>query len=348
MVYTRIPDVPATPGRYEVHLPVAREMSGMEVGIDALVHVGAGSGPTLLVLSGLHGNEWLQLEFLRRLDAEIDHGRFRGRVILVAVANAVAFGSLSRNIRDDSDAPDVNRLFPVGPRPQNGLAEQIAAVLAHEVLAHSDALLDFHLGIWGSALGSTIVGNDFHDPEITRRSMDLAFSFGVPLVFETKMQSVFPGPRAAQAYAGEVLRIPSCGSFLGGAGFAPELEDEWTLGNLRGIRNVMVRLGMEDGTEVLPERYLVYQKIQRVNPRNGGYLVPERRRDTFGRHVTKGEPLGRVISPFTFATIEELVAPFDGYLGYWARNYPVRPGDWAFAVIPEDDAGTRWIDAPPR
>ena len=342
---TSLNDLPRNPGRHRLRLPVATEMSGMEVCLDVIVHQGANDGPTLTLLAGLHGNEWQHLHFFRRIDTEIDHGALHGRLVLVPMANAVAFGSLSRNIRDDSDAPDANRLFPVGPRPQNGLAEQLAAVLAHQVLAQSDALLDFHLGIWGSSLGSLIVGSDFSDPEVRRASQQLAFAYGVPLIFETRMMSVFPGPRAAQAYAGEILKIPSCGSFLGGAGFDADLEESWTNTNFSGVFNVMHHLGMLDGTIEPPKRFLIYETIQRVNPRNGGLLQPIKPRDEFGREVKKGELFGHVISPFSLEPIEELRAPMDGYLGYWARSYPVRPGDWAFAVIPSDHQGTRWLDA---
>lgn len=342
--YARMTDVPDAPGRHHVHLDVARDLSGRMVAIDVLVHQGAEPGPTLTVLSGLHGDEWLQLEFFRRLDADLRPEALRGRVQLVPVANAAAFANLMRNVLHEADAPDMNRVFPVTSRPQNGLPEQLAATLAHEVLARSDALLDFHLGIWGSTLGSSIVGNDFSDASVRDGGLALARAFGLPLVFETKMLSVFPGPRAAQAYCGEVLKIPSCGSFHGGAGFDADLEDAWADANYRGVRNVMRHLGMEDGAVAPPPRMLVYEAIQRVNPRHGGYLRPERRRDQFGRPVHAGELLGRVLSPFTFDVVEELRAPTDGYLGYWARNYPVHPGDWAFGVVPGDHPGTRWID----
>lgn len=345
MTYSSLNEIPSLPGRYRLHLPVATELSGMEVGINAIVHVGASDGPTLTTLSGLHGNEWLQLDFFRALDAEVDHGQLKGRLILIPVANAVAFGSLTRNILDDSDAPDMNRLFPVGPRPQNGLAEQLAAVLAHEVLAQSNALLDFHLGIWGSTLGSSIVGTDYSDESISAASFELALVFGVPLVFAVKMMSVFPGPRSAQSYSGEVLKIPSCGSFLGGAGFDRDLEEEWAQRNLQGIRNVMIHMGMMSGETEKPSRYLVYDMVQRINPKNGGYLVPIRDRDEFGREVEEGELLGYILSPFSLEPIEELRSPMDGYLAYWARRYPVRVGDWAFSVVPKDHLGTRWIEA---
>jgi predicted deacylase len=320
-------------------------MSGMEVAIDAIVHDGSSPGPTLTLQAGIHGNEWQHLDFFMRLDKDLPTLGFRGRVVLLPMVNAVAFGSLTRNIQDDSDAPDANRLFPGGPRPQVGLAEQIATVLAESVLKHTDVMLDFHLGIWGSALGSTIVGSDLSDERVRSGSRALAKAFGVPLVFNTKMLSVFPGPRAAQAYVGEVLKIPSCGSMLGGAGFAEELEDGWTDANHRGVLNVMRSLDMLDGEQQLPARYLVYENVQRVNPRTGGLLVPVRRRDEFGREVKAGERLGRVVSPFTLEPIEDLVAPMDGYLGYWSRSYPVNPGDWAFAVVPRDHPGTSWVPA---
>src|SRR5690606_33039905 len=110
--------------------------------------------------------------------------------------------------------------------------------------------------------------------------------------------------------------------------------------------NVMKGLGMLEGAPELPERYLIYERVQRVNPRVGGLLLPSNTTETFGRLVQAGELLGRVVSPFTFEVLEELRAPFEGYLAYWARSYPLRPGDWAYAVIPIDHPGTRWVQYP--
>jgi len=72
----------------------------------------------------------------------------------------------------------MNRVFPATPRPQNGLAEQLAKALADEILAHSDALLDFHLGIWGSTLGSTILGTDFSRDDVQAGCRAMAEAFG--------------------------------------------------------------------------------------------------------------------------------------------------------------------------
>ena len=340
---TSLKNLAHQPGKRLVKLPVTTDMNGADVNIHVHVIDGNESGPTLTLLSGLHGNEWQHLHFFRAITEQLQSESFRGRVLVVPMANATAFGSLTRNILDDSDSPDANRLFPLGGVPNTGLSEQIAVTLANEVFKVSDYLLDFHLGIWGSTLGSTIVGIDYSDAHVNQKSQQMARAFGVPLVYHAHMQSRFPGPRASQPYAGEILKIPCCGSFLGGAGFDNDLEESWSQGNIQGVKNVMTLLEMRSGTINLPEKYLVYEAVQRLNPKRGGLLEPTNKREVFGRDVTAGELLGVIRSPFTFDIIEELIAPFDGYLAYWARSYPVRPGEWAFAVIPAEHPGTAWI-----
>jgi predicted deacylase len=344
--YASIKDVPQQPGRYLVRLPVTVDMNGMDIVVWTHVFAGAKPGPTLTVLSGLHGNEWLSIEFFRRLAAEIDPAALAGSVRMIPMANAAAFGQLQRSVPDDSDNNDANRSFPGRGRRFTWIAEQLATTIADEVLASSHALVDFHSGIWGSTMGQSIVGTDYSNPEVSKKSLDLSLAFGNPLIFAAKMVTAWPGPRSSQGYSGEVLGIPCCGSMLGGAGFDRDQEDAWLGMNHQGVRNVMIHLGMIGGRMALPERYLLYETVQRVNPRTGGYLDPVNRVEAFGREVRAGELLGRVVSPFTFEVLEELVSPIEGWLGYWARNYPVRPGDWAYGVIPKDHPSTRWVPRP--
>lgn len=340
-----VPDVPNEPGWHLVRIPITTDLNGMEVSLVVHVLQGEEPGPTLTLLSGLHGNEWHHLETFRELRTMLGPSNVRGRVLMVPVANQVSFGPLRRHQNDDSDNPDTNRAFPVPNVRHTWLGEQIATAVAEHVLAHSDYLLDFHLGMWGATLGSTIVGTDYSDAAVNERSRDLSFAFGTPMIYRSRMVGHFPGPRSSQGYAGERLRIPCCGSMLGGAGFDRTEETEWRDANVRGVRNVLAHLGMSSDPLELPERFLVYEAVQRVNPRVGGLLEPERLPDAFGREVTAGETLGRVLSPYTLEVLETLIAPFDGYLAYWARNYPLRPGDWAYCVIPADHPGTAWLDA---
>jgi len=194
-------------------------------------------------------------------------------------------------------------------------------------------------------MGSVFVDTDYSDPEISRASLEMCLAFGTPLVLAIDGFKGWPGPRTSQSYAGEVLGIPCCGSFIGGAGFDRALEELWLEQNLTGIRNVMIHEGMLAGTPLLLEEYLTFSMVHRVNPRNGGLLIPATSSDIFGRHVNKGELFGRVVSPFSYETLEELRSPVEGYLAYWARSYPIRPGEWAFGVIPKNHERTRWVSS---
>ncbi|TVR87358.1 MAG: hypothetical protein EA416_14635 [Trueperaceae bacterium] len=344
--YPDVESVPTTPGWHLVRAPVTTDLNGMEVTLWVHVLQGAEPGPTLTVMSGLHGNEWHHLHAFKALRDGLTPDGLRGRLLLVPVANQVSFGPLRRHLNDDSDNADANRAFPAGATRHTWLAEQIATAVAERVLAHTDYMLDFHLGMWGATLGSTIVGTDFSDPLVRDQCRDLAFAFGTPMIYRSKVVAHFPGPRSSHGYAGEILRVPSCGSMLGGAGFDRDEERGWTEANARGVRNVLGYLGMTDEALVLPERFLVYETVQRVNPRVGGLLAPARLPERFGREVTADEVLGHVVSPYTLEPIETLRAPFDGYLAYWARDYPLRPGDWAYCVIPADHPATEWVEAP--
>lgn len=340
--YNSISQLPDTPGQHKVCIPVTTDMNGLEVAIWVHAMVGENPGPTLTLLAGLHGNEWLHLEIFRRFIDTFDPANVSGTVLVVPMANAVAFGSLSRYVRDDSDNADANRSFPAGKgRRFNWLAEQIATTLATEVFPSTDFLIDFHLGIWGSTMGTVMVDTDFSDEEVNRSSLDMVLAFGTPLIMALDGVRGWPGPRTSKTYAGEILGIPSCGSFVGGAGFDRAEEESWTTQNLVGIRNVMIHLGMSDGEMQLPEEFLLFSTVQRVNPKNGGLLLPANSSDTFGRPILKGELFGRIVSPFSFETLEELRSPINGYLAYWSRTYPIRPGEWAFGVIPKDHEGTR-------
>ena len=62
----RLKELPPSSTWRAVRLPVSTDMNGMEVVIWAHV-LGSEEGPTLTLLSGLHGNEWLHLDLFEEL-----------------------------------------------------------------------------------------------------------------------------------------------------------------------------------------------------------------------------------------------------------------------------------------
>jgi predicted deacylase len=190
----------------------------------------------LALHTALHGSEWLVVETLRRLVESLDPAEMSGSVLALPVSNPVAFGTGTRNTIDESDSPDLNRSFG---GEQTWIADQLARAIARELYANADAVVDFHSGIWGSAMGSVTCGRDFTDPAVSTRAFELATAFGLSHVRRSDFVTKFPGPKSGIGHAGQVYGIPGIISEVGGAGFGPDLEEYWAQTNLRGIRGVM-------------------------------------------------------------------------------------------------------------
>ncbi len=337
----RVGDHDLGPGRHHVRLPVTTGLDGAEVAVHVHAVVGERPGPTLTLASTLHGVEWLSIEMIRRLLERLDPAAMRGAVLGLPVVNPPALGAFRRTAPDDSDSPDLNRIFPGKHTWTNDL---IAKTVTAHVLPATSALIDFHLGIWGSAFGYVAYGGDFSDPQVAAASKAMADAFGFEMVCKERFVGSFPGPAAMAAYAAEALGIPSCIGELGGAGFPREREEAWIEDTVQGLENVLRSMGVLDGAVRAPGRRLHFEHKVRVNPSVGGMLHPVQDEEQLGREVAEGELLARVVSPYTFEVIEELRAPYDGYLAWIPRWYPVRPGDWAFGVIPKHDPTTVWVE----
>lgn len=323
-------------------LDVTTRLDGTMLRIPLHVITGADRGPTLTLTSTLHGSEWLTIEVFRRFIEGLDPSAMRGRILAIPVGNPQAFQHLTRNTPDESDEPDLNRAFPGG---DTWITVQIAREISEQVLSQTDYLIDFHMGIWGSAMGEVGCGQDIPDSEVREKAAAMARAFGYPCIRRLNMVTGFPGPRSIGAYSAAKLGIPAMGASIGGGGFEPELEERWIEINVAGIRNVMMSLDMLDGTPDVPSRYLTFEgRGYRVVPSVGGYLHPVVPPDSLLKEVQKGEVLARVISPHTFEELEVLRAPVHGVLFGVARPYPVSPGDWAYFMADLDDEGTRWVE----
>ncbi|MGQ0568843.1 MAG: succinylglutamate desuccinylase/aspartoacylase family protein [Armatimonadota bacterium] len=328
--------------RRAIRLPITTGLNGAELALWVHVVRGRTPGPVLTLLSTLHGGEWFSIDVLRQIVRGTDPATLQGAVIAVPVANPPALARQTRNMPDESDSPDLNRIFP---GTHTWTSDQLASAIAREVMPQASCLLDFHMGPWGSAFQDILIGDDYPQPGLSDETERLALAFGSPIIRRAKVVSGFPGPKSSIGYAGGVLGIPALGVEVGGVGFGPRLEDIWRQRTVDGVRAVMGALGMIDGApNPRPSRQLIYRTGHRVNPTKGGFLRSSFGGDALGREVDKGTLLGEVMSPYTLTAIEQLRAPARGLLFYVARDYPVRPGDWAFGIANTEDGTARWVE----
>ena len=105
-----------------------------------------GSGPTILLMAGNHGDEYEGQVALGRLIRDLDPAEVRGRVIILPSANFPAAMAGTRT--SPLDQGNLNRSFPGDPA--GGPTAQIAYYIEHELLPRCDFVLDIHSG--GSSL----------------------------------------------------------------------------------------------------------------------------------------------------------------------------------------------------
>jgi predicted deacylase len=99
-----------------------------------------------------------------------------------------------------------------------------------------------------------------------------------------------------------------------------------------GVLNMLRHLGMIDADVTPPPAQTVVTGLAGVRPRNGGWLEPLA--PPLGETIADGAPLARIVSPYTFETIEEMVSPFERgvmVMGHLTRNL-VEAGDYGFQV----------------
>ena len=144
--------VSAQPGtRAFGYLPVATMASGAELGVPVHVVAGAESGPGLALVVGLHGHEYSAINILIEVLKQVDPSSLRGHLIMVPMANPVAFEHGAKSGWVDGlygGYGDLNKTWPGSP--DGWLTEKLAHVIASEVLPQSEVVIDFH----GEAMGA--------------------------------------------------------------------------------------------------------------------------------------------------------------------------------------------------
>lgn len=206
-----------------------------------LVCVKNGDGPTVLLMSGNHGDEYEGQVTLTRLVKELEPEHIQGRVIVFPMAN---FPAAKAGLRTSPiDDINLNRVFPGDPDGTPTL--QIAHYIETVLLDMADYMLDLHSG--GSSLmylPSTILGRS-DDAAVFDKKVGMTMAFGAPFAF------MFPqGAMGSHSTAAAVRQnVIAIGTEVGGGGtVTPEALRICE----RGVRNVLRHLGVLKTGEIEP------------------------------------------------------------------------------------------------
>ena len=292
---------------------------------------GIEDGPTVLVLSGIHGSEYIPIMASQKLANDLDPSNLRGAVILVHIANLPAY--LGRTIYSSPvDGKNLNRVFP--GKANGSLTEKIANFLVERVYPVADYALDIHSGDGNEKLGPSYSAyyGKAGSPEVIQKSKDMAFAFGFDLVVEFQWELLGTNiSKAIWAGSAAVVRgIPSIDVEMApGMGSSDsDSIDEACEGVLRVLDHLGISIQAEEDNVVQDEPCLVKERYFIDAPMDGSWvsLVDT---ETF---ITQGTSLGYMTDFFGRNRIFEAVAPSDGLVIIRFDSPPVLEGD-TLAVI---------------
>ncbi|SFZ85553.1 N-alpha-acetyl-L-2,4-diaminobutyrate deacetylase [Devosia enhydra] len=190
-------------------------------------------GPTLLLTGGVHGDEYEGPVALLELARNLRPEGLTGRVIIVPVANPLAFAAGARTSPEDGG--NLARLFPGDPA--GGITALIAEGIDRLLLPLADCVVDLHAG--GKTLDymPATLARIPEDHVLAGKVIAAMQAFGAPLALAA-LKSESRGTLVAAALA---RGIPAFATELGGAGgLSPT-----TMAIARdGIARMMAHLGI--------------------------------------------------------------------------------------------------------
>ncbi|MDF1740946.1 MAG: succinylglutamate desuccinylase/aspartoacylase family protein [Verrucomicrobiales bacterium] len=251
---------------------------------------GSSDGPNLLIVAGVHGDEYEGIAAIRELAAQLVSQRehLHGSVTLIPIVNEPAFAIPARCGDDGKD------LARTCPGSTNGSpTEQIAHAISKRIRS-ADFFIDLHTGgmtmqVW-PLIGYGLVANE----TVLETQRRMARAFGLPLVWGTSAN--LKGRTLSIAWEAGVPAI--YGEYLGGGMCSGEGVKNYVEGCLR----VMTEFGILTGhpkPDLLSEDHCIedprdqsgHMQICHPSPIAGYFESTV----TLGEAIESGSLLGRVI-----------------------------------------------------
>jgi len=329
-------DKKSKPGRRYVPLEVTRLASGADLRLGLHVLTGHKDGPTLGVLTTIHGDETFPLMAVRELLNSVDAKALSGRIAAIPVANPLAVTVFNRQTPEQHGKTDLHEVFPGST--QGNLTQKLAGAITANMLDHVDALVDMHCGGLGGRLQSRADLDASANSSVYEQSLKLCRAFNTSFVHANNLAGT-----AARYCNGK--GVPTVNPEIGGVYLGPQTESAYLAETVAGLQSVMAALGMIPAQEVAPKKKQLLFNVKsrfEVNPSVGGFLQSRfASPGDLGRRIEKGELLGEMIDIHTLDVAEELRATVSGYLFFSRYSGVVDAGTKAFALA--EESTSKWL-----
>ncbi|WP_439140917.1 succinylglutamate desuccinylase/aspartoacylase family protein [Planktotalea sp.] len=164
--------------RRTVNIPVSTLSDHTPVTLSAHVIHGRREGPTIFVSAGIHGDEVIGVEIVRRLLRTKNLKSLHGTLIVVPIVNTFGFLNHSRYL---PDRRDLNRCFPGSPN--GSLASRLAHIFMEEIVLRCSLGIDLH----SAAVHRTNLPQ-MRVSASNKKTLALAKEFGAPVILTSALR----------------------------------------------------------------------------------------------------------------------------------------------------------------
>lgn len=295
--------------RRTVDVPVSVLSDHTPISMSVHVVHGRQKGPVVFVSAGIHGDEIIGVEIIRRVLATKSLTALRGTLLAVPVVNAYGLINHSRYL---PDRRDLNRVFP--GTEAGSLAARLARRFLTEVVEPADLGIDLHsAAVHRTNYPQVRVSPDDEEME------ELARVFGAPVVMKSPLRE--GSLRHAAKEMGKPILLYEAGEGL--------RFDEFSVrAGVAGVLRILRHKGMISARGVSKPKaapqYCPSSKWLRA-PMGGLVRIFK----DGGTLVREGELLATVSDPFGQHSTD-IVAPFGGIIVGRAVMPVVNEGDAVF------------------
>lgn len=286
--------LPGTVGKY--WLQAGSDMFGRPIVVPVLLAKGSLPGPVLGLTAAIHGNELNGIPLIQELFASLDPTQLHGSVVAIPGMNPLG---MQNDTRLFLDGEDLNRVFP-GKSDGNN-SQQMAYALGGKFLPGLDYHLDLHTASFGR-INTLYARADLESEPLAR----MARSLGADIILHSK------GEATAGARSDGTLRAMAASMGVHSLTLEmgnPQVYDRDMIARgLQGVRNLLITLGLLEGTPVTLGEALECERSYWVYTDAGGLLevLPG-----LGQVLHKGDLIGVLKDPFG-KVLARYSAPEDG------------------------------------
>jgi uncharacterized protein len=294
--------------REQLRLPAAELTDGSMVELPLMVIRGQKPGPVCYIGAAFHGDEVAGVEIVGRLSEQLDCAELSGTVLVVPVQNPLAFqiqhrffvGHMLKSPMDQNPA-DPWASFPGDP--EGNLAALIAHTLFERLMRHADYMIDIHTPTTGGRYAPFAFLPPTRCGDAVGRAEELARAFGADYILAND-KGMYVGDKNPHTILGE-RGVPAFGVEIGEGG---RLDEQDVCLGLRGLLNVLKKIGMLPGEPASFGRQMVIRTMNVIRARRAGIVHLN---VWLNDEVAEGQIVATITNPFG-KVIEEIRANCSG------------------------------------